>query len=77
MKGMRSVIKRVLRKEVKAHSTLMNLVHKIYIRRFKLLHRKNLFEKMLVFLKSDNIAQLTSQNLNESNRENPVNDEKL
>jgi hypothetical protein len=49
IEGMWPVIKRVMRKDGTNHGTIMNLVEKIYVARFKLLFRDTIIEEMLDF----------------------------
>jgi hypothetical protein len=50
IEGMWPVIKRFMRKD----STIMNLIEKIYVTRFKLLFRDTIIEEMLDFLRYNN-----------------------
>ena len=49
-----SVIKREIRKKGTNHESLINLVNKVYIYRFRLLFKDVLLDEMLDFLRFDN-----------------------
>jgi hypothetical protein len=51
IEGMRSVMKRELRKNGTNHGKMLNVFKKIYLCRFKFLCRNDLLEKMLILLK--------------------------
>lgn len=54
IEGMWSVIKRKIRKDGTNHGTLLNLVEKIYVDRFKLLYKDDLLEEMIDFMRFEN-----------------------
>lgn len=53
IEGMWPVIKRELQKEGTNYGDFINVIQKIYIKRFKLLFKNNLLEKMLSLLKKE------------------------
>lgn len=75
IEGMWSVIKRQMRKDGTNHGTLLNLVKKVYIRRFKLLFRENLLDIMLNFFSINEASDLMNYEPSELNIESfDVND---